>query len=299
MKRWSDERAWGVMLALALAFAWAGCGSAMPPACAPGETQACVCSDGRSGSQTCNGLGTGYSSCFCSTTPPPGCPAGACTAQECGLSTRCDGVQCGSCAAGLTCSNGVCVTSPTRCAGRVCGSDGAGGSCGNCPASQVCTVEGQCTARPCSPACGRGFVCQNAACAVDPNALWAITVVDGTVAMRDAAGEAWDPFGGAPDPYFCLTADMVAQQCSGFVSDSFSPVWNHRFATTMRASSLLTSVVVQFVDYDDGSGDDPMQSTAPFRFAASDFAIGRKLIDITDASGRSTGFRATLTLTPQ
>lgn len=285
---------WFWVVALS-AFA-AGCGSPMPQTCTPNETRACVCTDGRSGAQSCNGLGTGFSSCLCAMTAD--CPAQACTTQECGPSLRCAGVSCGACAAGFTCSNGVC-TAPSRCSGRVCGSDGAGGSCGTCAAGQVCTVEGQCVARPCSPACTRGFVCTNATCTADPSVSWSITAVRGSVATTDASGSAWDPFGGAPDPYFCITVGGGARQCSAFANDTFAPSWNHRFATPVRASGLLSSVVVEFVDYDDGSGDDPMQSTTPFRFAEADLAMGRKEIDITDSSGRSTGFRASLTLTPQ
>jgi hypothetical protein len=62
---------------------------------------------------------------------------------------------------------------------------------------------------------------------------------------------------------------------------------------------LLTSVVVEFVDYDTGTSNDSMLATRPFVFSSADFVAGRKLIDIVDTAGAPTGFRANLLLQPQ
>ena len=40
-------------------------------------------------------------------------------------------LNCGTCSAGQTCSNGVCICAP-NCAGKICGDNGCGGSCGSC-----------------------------------------------------------------------------------------------------------------------------------------------------------------------
>ncbi len=57
------------LLALCFLSCWvelaAGCGSGAVRACVPGASVVCACSDGKTGAQTCNGAGAGYSPCVC------------------------------------------------------------------------------------------------------------------------------------------------------------------------------------------------------------------------------------------
>jgi hypothetical protein len=179
----------GLIIA-SLAFFVSACGSPMAPACTPNETRACTCTDGRSGTQVCNGLGTGLSSCVCG--GGGGGPTG-CETVQCGPSTLNPAVNCGTCAAGMTCSNGLCVTA-RNCSGRVCGPDGAGGSCGNCPSGTACTASGQCMSTGpgnCAPgnpmgACPAGQQCLNGACCAQP--CGSSCCNDSAVCVRDSAG---------------------------------------------------------------------------------------------------------------
>jgi hypothetical protein len=94
----------------------------------------------------------------------PGCTM-ACGGKYCGDS-GCNGVQCGTCGAGLACSvSNVCAPFPCvpDCSnGRQCGDDGCGGSCGTCRNGYTCAgVRQKCKQiSPCNhlvPLCRNGF----------------------------------------------------------------------------------------------------------------------------------------------
>jgi len=86
------------------------------------------------------------------------CPADVLTASGtvcragtgCDASEKCDGLhaECptdtGTCVAPATCTNNVCVCTPS-CSGKTCGNDGCGGLCGTCASGQTCTTAGTCT----------------------------------------------------------------------------------------------------------------------------------------------------------
>jgi len=92
--------------------------------CAPGATQACVCSDGRGGAQSCNGAGSGYGGCIC------GSPTGDAGAGGCSP----------SCSAGFACSGTICVVDPSD-AGPT-PADGGPDSC-----QTYCQRSGDCLGR--------------------------------------------------------------------------------------------------------------------------------------------------------
>jgi hypothetical protein len=104
-----------------LGLAVSGCGSdpmTPPNDCQEGASEACACSNGDSGSQTCHD--GAWSACTCSPTPPPSdCQNGA--QQSCSCSGGGQGSE--------TCSNGVwsscqCQSMPTGPAvGDPCGGD--------------------------------------------------------------------------------------------------------------------------------------------------------------------------------
>jgi len=69
---------------------------------------------------------------------------------NCDATEVCNGVDAacpadtGGCAAGSTCTSGVCVCTPS-CNGKTCGADGCGGLCGTCAAGQACGANGSCS----------------------------------------------------------------------------------------------------------------------------------------------------------
>ena len=79
-----------------------------------------------------------------------------CSEKECG-DDGCGG-SCGSCDSDLFCSNNMCVEECTPdCSGMDCGDDGCGGSCGSCDSGETCTSNKcVCTPVTCS---GLGFNC--------------------------------------------------------------------------------------------------------------------------------------------
>lgn len=98
------------------------------PVCEPGRSVGCVCSNGVSGSQTCEASGQRYGACVCAE-PDAGPPL--CSTSNPG----------GRCPAGQSCMGGVCVSpcSPTA-------------PSGVCPSGQRC-IGGACCASPCDARC--------------------------------------------------------------------------------------------------------------------------------------------------
>ncbi len=135
----------GVGLGLTLALAacdGAGGGAPAPVPCTAGATQACTCTDGAQGSQTCAAAGT-WEGCVCQ---DPHCTP-ACDGKECG-DDGCGGTCGPGCPAGQTCGTsgaaaGHCAAPCTPdCQGKVCGTDGCGGTCApGCQAGEVCNAD--------------------------------------------------------------------------------------------------------------------------------------------------------------
>ena len=86
-----------------------GCNLLGKQSCVPGETNACVCSDGEQGSQVCSGHGTSYSACVCG--QPQGDVLGAdgesFVAKPCINANECDDLN--LCTTGLCGADGFCV----------------------------------------------------------------------------------------------------------------------------------------------------------------------------------------------
>ncbi len=102
--------------------------------------------------------------------PPAACTANDWTVSWGACSAACDGTQtstvtktagstctgeegkpavstqsCGTCPAGQTCTNNVCIPGCTpQCTGKQCGSDGCGGNCGSCGDGEICDATGKC-----------------------------------------------------------------------------------------------------------------------------------------------------------
>ncbi len=123
----------------------------------------------------------------------------------------------------------------------------------------------------CIGGCQSGFKCSVGRCALDPSALWRLTVTSGKISTKTPGGDSWDAFGGAPDPYVCLTIGSN-RTCTSTVQDSFTPVWNEIFpaATT---TALLGGVTISIVD-EDISNNDPISTTTLVPVTESNFLLG-------------------------
>ena len=89
--------------------------------------------------------------------PLPDCGIDVCGTDPCGN-------VCGTCDAGLECSDGQCgPPCDEDCEGKACGDDGCGGSCGACLDTEVCGLESFTCVPICEPACGDA-VCGDDGC---------------------------------------------------------------------------------------------------------------------------------------
>jgi hypothetical protein len=99
-------------------------------------------------------------------------------------------------------------------------------------------------------ACGAGQTCNNGTCRVDPNSLWTLIVESGTVSSFDGDGNAWDSFGGLPDPYvqfqLCYNASTKTASATGYTknaSNTLHPNWTStKVLTGVKAYDLLNCV---------------------------------------------------------
>lgn len=166
--------------------------------------------------------GPGGAGCVVGQTISCACPNGARGVQTCtsfGTYGSCSG-----CSGSPTCT--------PACSGRNCGNDGCGGSCGSCEGS---------------------LSCLSGTCGVDPSSQWVLTIVDGTVSQRGPDGSTWDGFGGAPDPFVCVTVSGT-RHCTRAPADTFSPAWNYELPVA-TANSLRAGIVVAMYDEDVSTND--------------------------------------------
>ena len=102
-------------------------------------------------------------------------------------------------------------------------------ACGSCAAYEVCSSSGL--------------------CAINPSSSWFLAVGSAQIATTKSTGDAWDAFGGAPDPFVMLDARRTST-----VQDSFTPTWNE--GATYTAGTLLNvGVSVQVLDEDVSAND--------------------------------------------
>lgn len=124
----------------------------------------------------------------------------------------------------------------------------------------------------CLTGCQRGFQCSNSRCTLDPTAQWVLTVTSGSVLDRKPSGDAWDPFGGLPDPFVCLTINGV-RSCTSVQTDTVAPSWNESVPAA-TALALQAGVLVEFYDYDPTSSNDPICSAGTVSVDESNFSSG-------------------------
>lgn len=128
------------------------------------------------------------------------------------------------------------------------------------------------SAGSCVMGCKPGFKCSAGSCSLDPSGMWVLTVTSGKVATQSPAGEAWDAFGGAPDPFVCLTIG-TARNCTRTQQDTFQPVWNERFPAA-TATALLSGVTASLVD-EDLSSNDPICGPNVVPVKEGNFLLGQ------------------------
>ena len=231
-----------------------------------------VCGDGfcePSSGESCSTCSVDCGSCA-------SCGDGVCdpgTGESC-MSCQ---VDCGPCAP--TCGNGTCD------GGESCTS--CPGDCGSCMTTcDATTCGGCCDGDAClsgnSPAgCGSGgnvcmvcdsaFTCSAGACVVDGASRWNVVLEQLSVSDQNAAGAAWDGFGGAPDPYVLVRigSETATPSRSGSGSDTFSVRFTGgAVASNVRADSILTHIDFTVMDED----------------ATSDDVVGRCRVSMTDAA---------------
>jgi hypothetical protein len=208
----------GVLLCLgSLGLLGAGCDSG-----GRGEVTAAECSDGLDndgdGAVDCGDVGCGAHA-FCDVTLADGGTPPP-PPPSCGPS------NCGGCCSGDTCLGGNSASA--------CGSGGA-----------ICVD------------CGPGRLCSGGVCTIDPASRWNVIVESVEVSTTSTGGGAWDPFGGAPDPYVNVEVGApdgdVGNTSSG--SNTFTVRYDQRVATDLRADALWTFLAFHVYDEDPDTDD--------------------------------------------
>ena len=91
-------------------------------------------------------------------------------------------------------------------------------------------------------------------CKAGSTDIWIVTVASGIITEKNAAGESWDPLGGLPDPFACLTIGGQAQACTPAVQDTLTPAWNFQLGAATTAA-IQAGIAVEIWDEDELSND--------------------------------------------
>jgi hypothetical protein len=232
-----------------------------PPECNPTNCNGCC--DGTTCVEGNDANACGQNGGQCST-----CPQNAtCNGGVCNLSCAdsCDG-----CCDGQTCID-FDEISVENCGsnGDVCQPCGNGFECidGECLSTAcIATCAGCCDGDECLPGgvatacgsdgascqeCGLNTVCEASGCVPDPMALWDIRIIDGTVALADEDGDAWDSFNNLPDPY--VVVEVVGMSGETAVQmDTVFPVWDEVVLEGVNTVQLQGDVEFAVRDSDIG-----------------------------------------------
>lgn len=236
-----------LLAAIAMCFL-AGCSDPAPTACGDGVCASAAgesCASCAADCGACAGCGDGT----CSVSLGESC---ASCSLDCGA---CAGCGDGTCAGDETCSTcpgdcGMCSTScgPPTCAGCCDGDACLGGAstagCGS--GGNVCM------------ACAPGFLCAGATCEVDGASRWNLVLEYLEVSSTYYTDEAWDGFGGAPDPFVVVLAGSTPSIIgrSGTATDVFAVSYDGTpVATDVRADLLQAYLTFRAFDEDVTSND--------------------------------------------
>ncbi|RMH42234.1 MAG: hypothetical protein D6689_08790 [Deltaproteobacteria bacterium] len=94
--------------------------------------------------------------------------------------------------------------------------------------------------------------CIDSLCQAAFGRIWTIIVVDGDMPSNNDSGEAWDAFGGAPDPFVEIQLNGSVLATTSEKQDTFSPAWNESVDANIPAGS---SLVFRAWDSDVSSND--------------------------------------------
>lgn len=193
--------------------------SACGPSVSSGETSAAECSDGLDNDRD---------------------GAVDCADFACGVHSFCAGMTPDAGPLPSSCGPSNCGGC---CSGETCLAGNSGAACG--AAGDVCID------------CGPDRLCSSGSCSIDPASRWNVIVESVHVNAQTAAGDAWDAFGGAPDPlvnvYIAAEGAYVGSTTS--VADTFDATFNQRIATGQRAGALEAFLSFEVLDEDTTSND--------------------------------------------
>lgn len=103
----------------------------------------------------------------------------------------------------------------------------------------VSSGSGEGSACSSSSECDASSVCVAGTCVLGAGRQYAITVNWVAVPSVDAKGAAWDPFGGAPDPFVNVYVDGQILGKTRYTTDSFSGTFGESFTSILQADSVL------------------------------------------------------------
>lgn len=140
---------------------------------------------------------------------------------------------------------------------RGCGPD----NCSGCCSGDVCLAGN--AANACGAAgrtcidCGPVGLCSSGTCRTDPASRWNVIIEWLRVPMHDTNGDAWDAFGGLPDPFVRVYVGSESNfvGATSAASDTLEATFNARVATNQRADALRTYLSFEVMDEDVSSHD--------------------------------------------
>ncbi len=194
----------------------------------------------------------------------------------------------GSGAMGGTGGSGGAGASGGTGAGGGSGAMGGSGGTGGCAGCEGCCHNGTCLEwyQQSDTACGLGGVgclpcpnrlsCGYGVCdQLADNAQFEIVIDHLQVSTTNSVGDAWDAFGGAPDPFVC-----VGSGCTTYFEDTFTCNWSNGtigYTNPVRFTGyeLKQGVVMEVWDQDVSSHDLMGRTTLYFNeYSASGYVVG-------------------------
>ena len=190
-----------------------------------------------------DGCGDESSVCSPGTTIECLCSTGAPGRATCAT----DGAGFGACECFVTDDAGAGTCGPATCGGGCCDLDGTcrdGSELGACGSSGAACM-----------ACGTGQLCERGSCIIDGASRWKIRVLDALVPTTKTSGEAWDGFGGAPDPAVIVRSGTRMLGFTPEAGDVFEATFNYTTPNDVTAEELMTDLVFEVVDVDAAAND--------------------------------------------
>jgi len=120
--------------------------------------------------------------------------------------------------------------------------------CGSCAAYELCDTATK-------------------TCSVNPSSTWFLSVDSARIATTTSSGDAWDVFGGAPDPFVLLDSRQTTTK-----QDTFTPTWQE--GATYTAATLTGPGVSVTVYDEDPASNDLIGGPSIVRFTNADLRRG-------------------------